>query len=130
MRPGLIVLLILVLSTVFLAGCSTPSYSAPPPAQTSSNSPVTAVIAGTDDEWSFSMGCYAVVTGYAYNTGSEGADNEVIYLTLVYLDGTIRDTAPVYLGSIGPRESRNFRVILDTECGENYTIQAISTPGA
>jgi hypothetical protein len=122
-----VILVTLVILLVFFAGCSIAS-SPQPTLPSLSSSGIRAVIAGTTDEWSFSLGCYALATGYAYNTGSLPVDNVVIYLTLIYPDGTIRDSMPVYLGMIPPQESRNFQVILDRECGEEYTIGVISLP--
>jgi hypothetical protein len=128
MRPvQAVILMALVMLLAFFAGCSS-ATSPPPTLPAPSSSRIRAVIAGTTDDWSFSLGCYALATGYAYNTGSVPVDNVVIYLTLTYPDGTIRDSTPIYLGMISPQESRNFQVILDRECGEEYTIGVIGSP--
>jgi hypothetical protein len=120
MRPeSAVILMMLILSLVFCAGCASTSSSAPTPSPPSG---IRAVIAGTTEDWSFSLGCYAVATGYAYNPGTVTVDDVVVYVTLTYPDGTIRDSTPVYLGPISPQESRNFKVILDRECGEEYSI--------
>jgi hypothetical protein len=74
------------------------------------------------------MGCYTVVTGYAFNTGAATTDNVVVYLTLTYPDGTIRDSTAVYIGSIPSQEIRNFHVILDRECGDEYALGVTGTP--
>jgi hypothetical protein len=120
------ILLFLVLFMVFLPGCSSPST--PPTLPAPSPPPIRTVIASTNDEWSLSLGCYAVVTGYAYSIGSATVDNVVVYITLSYPDGTIRDSTSIYLGSIEPQESKSFQVILDRECGEDYTISVVGTP--
>lgn len=120
-------LVTLVLILVFITGCSTISSSIPPQTSTSSSN-IKAVIAGTTDEWSLSLGCYAIATGYVYNTGSATVDNVIVYLTLMYPDGTIRDSTLIYFGQIPSQESRNFKVILDRECGEEFTIAIRCTP--
>ncbi len=119
--------MVFVLVIASIAGCTT-SSSSPPPSPSQSPSSIKTVIAGTNDEWSLSMGCYAIVTGYAYNTGSVTVDSVVVYLTLVYPDGTIRDSSVVYMGSIPSQGSENFHVILDRECGEEYSLRIIGTP--
>jgi hypothetical protein len=80
------------------------------------------VVAGINDEWSLSLGCYTEVTGYVDNNGPSTVQNAVVYLTLTYPGGLIRDSASLDLGSIGSQESRNFQVILDRECWDDYAI--------
>ena len=116
----------LILLALLAAGCSSPPLSSPPPVY-SPSSPIRVVVAGTNDEWSLSLGCYTIVTGYAYNTGTVSVDNAIVYLTLVYQDGTIRDSTSVFLGTIEPQGSKSYQVILDRECGKEYSVNTMSS---
>jgi hypothetical protein len=118
---------VVILSGIHAAGCFS-TYSSAPPVTPSSSSPVRMVVAGIDEEWSFSLGCYVVITGYAYNTGSEPIEHVVAYLSLNYQDGTIRDSTSVYLGNIEPRGFQSYRVVLNRECGKEYSIQVVGIP--
>jgi hypothetical protein len=116
----LALLVLLLLGGVLFSGCLT-SPPTPPPV-TSPSSPIRAVVAGMNEEWSFSLGCYTVVTGYVDNNGASPVHDATVYLTLTYPGGMIRDSRSIYLGSIGAQESKNYQVILDRECGDEYAI--------
>ena len=105
-----------------IAGCSSPQSQLPPPTTAYPQSQIHVINAGTVDEWSLSLGCYSIATGYAYNTGNTSVSNVVVYISLKYTDGTIRDSKVINLGTIEPQGSRSYQINLDRECGDNYYI--------
>jgi hypothetical protein len=116
-----VLLVVLLLGGILFSGCLSSSPPTPPPV-TSPSSPIRAVVASMNEEWSFSLGCYTVVTGYVDNNGASPVHDAIVYLSLTYPGGMIRDSRSIYLGSIGAQESRNYQVILDRECGDEYAI--------
>ena len=75
------------------------------------------------ESWSPAIGCYNQVSGYVYNAGTVTADNVVLHFNLVNTKtGTIRDSEPVFAGSIGPGDSRTYETVLDGECMEEYRV--------
>jgi hypothetical protein len=77
-----------------------------------------------NDDWSVGLGCYSRLKGYVYNSGNTSADKVQLNFNLVNTKtGTIRDTKPVYIGTILPGESRTFETVLDGECTHDYRVE-------
>lgn len=125
MKTAFLILPIILVSTL-IVGCSSPQPHSPLPTTLHPSSQIHIISAGTLDEWSLSLGCYSIATGYAYNTGDISAPNVIVYIALKYYDGTIRDSKVINLGSIEPSESKNYQITLDRECGESYYIDVNS----
>jgi hypothetical protein len=77
----------------------------------------------SSERWSPATGCYEQVSGYVYNAGTTTADMVVLYFNLVNTKtGTIRASSSVFVGPIGPKDSRTYETVLDGECMEDYRV--------
>jgi hypothetical protein len=75
------------------------------------------------DSWSPEYGCYTDLTGYVYNAGNATTENLRLDFNLVNTGtGSIRDSRSVYIGSIGPGDTKNYETILDGECSQDYRV--------
>jgi hypothetical protein len=111
------VLILLVIALVFFSGC-TGSV-----AGESSAGDLHARYEYRDDV-SVGLGCYERVSGYVYNAGTAPADAVRLNFNLVNTKtGTIRDSRSVYIGIIGPQESRTFETALDGECTGDFRVE-------
>jgi hypothetical protein len=73
--------------------------------------------------WSPTQGCYERVTGYVYNAGDVSFDAVQLNLNLVNSGtGSIRDSKPIFIGTIGAGETRTYETILDGECTQDYRV--------
>jgi hypothetical protein len=73
--------------------------------------------------WSPGQGCYEQVTGYIYNAGNASFDSVQLNLNLVNTGtGTIRDSQSIFIGPVGPGESRTYETTLDGECTQEYRV--------
>jgi hypothetical protein len=73
--------------------------------------------------WSPGQGCYEQVTGYVYNAGNTSLDPVQLNLNLVNTGtGTIRDSQAVFIGLVGPGETRTYETTLDGECTQEYRV--------
>ncbi len=78
------------------------------------------------ENWGVTAGCYSKVTGYIYNAGNLPAENVQLNFNLINTrTGTIRDSRPVFIGTMDAGQSRTYEVILDGECTENYRVDAV-----
>ena len=107
-------------ATIFLAGCTNTASGG----QDTSAGNLRAHFEYAES-WSVGLGCYGKVTGYAFNAGNESADSVVLNLNLIDTKtGTIRDSRQVFIGTIGPGQSRTYETVLDGECTEDYRVDA------
>jgi hypothetical protein len=110
---------ILIIAVVFLAGCTSTTA---PAGQETARDTIRAHYEYHDD-WSPGLGCYGKVTGYAYNAGNTSVDNVVLNLNLINTrTGTIRDSRPVFIGTMGAGQSLTFESLLDGECLQEYRV--------
>ena len=110
---GIIVLLI---ALAFCAGCTSTTVRESPQGDLGAHYE-------SSEHWSPMIGCYEQVSGYVYNAGTMPADNVVLHFTLVNTKtGTIRDSKSVFAGSIVPKDSRTYEMVLDGECMEEYRV--------
>jgi hypothetical protein len=73
--------------------------------------------------WSPGQGCYEQVTGYVYNAGNTSFDPVQLNLNLVNTGtGTIRDSQSIFIGLVGPGETRTYETTLDGECTQEYRV--------
>ena len=73
--------------------------------------------------WSPGQGCYERVTGYVYNAGNTSFDIVQLNLNLVNTGtGTIRDSQSIFIGPVGPGETRTYETLLDGECTQEYRV--------
>lgn len=78
------------------------------------------------ESWGVTQGCYGKVTGYVYNAGNLPADNVQLNFNLINTrTGTIRDSRPLFIGTMEAGQSRTYEVILDGECTEDYRVDAV-----
>jgi predicted small secreted protein len=113
------IVFILIIAVVFLAGCSTTETAGQDTARD-------AVRAHYEyhESWSPVSGCYGKVTGYAYNAGNATADAVTVNFNLVNTrTGTIRDSRPVFIGTMGAGQSVTFESVLDGECMQEYRVE-------
>ncbi|MGA2917585.1 DUF7490 domain-containing protein [Methanoregula sp.] len=83
----------------------------------------------SSDDLSVGLGCYERVSGYAYNSGNTTRDTVSLSLSLIDTDtGSIRDAKTLYVGAIGPGESRTFDTTLDGDCSGHYRTDADFLP--
>jgi hypothetical protein len=117
MKKTAIVVMFLV-AVVFLAGCT----SNPAAGREIAKDTVRAHYEHHGD-WSFGLGCFEKVSGYAYNAGNTTADNVVLNFNLVNTQsGTIRDSRSVFIGTMGAGQSATFETDLDGECMPEYRV--------
>ncbi|MFA5347530.1 MAG: hypothetical protein WC294_05295 [Methanoregula sp.] len=73
--------------------------------------------------WSPGQGCYERVTGYVYNAGNTSFDAVQLNLNLVNTGtNTIRDSQSIFVGPVGPGETRTYETLLDGECTQEYRV--------
>ncbi|MDD1687028.1 hypothetical protein [Methanoregula sp.] len=119
-----IAVLILIIATVFLAGCTSSTVSG----QDTARDTIRAHYEYHED-WSPGFGCYGKVSGYTYNAGNISAENTVLALNLVNSrTGTIRDSRSVYIGTMGAGQSVMFESVLDGECMQDYRVEGYVEP--
>jgi len=112
------VVLVLIILAVFLAGCSTTG----PAGQETARDTIQARYE-YQENWSFGLGCYGKVSGYAYNAGPAPVDNVAVIFNLVDTrTGTIRDSRSVFIGTMGAGQSGTFESVLDGECTQQYRV--------
>ena len=82
------------------------------------------------DSWSPGLGCYSHLTGYVYNAGNVSTQDLRLDFNLVNTGtGTIRDSRSIYIGSIAPGDTKNYEMILDGECTQDYRVDfAVENP--
>jgi hypothetical protein len=81
------------------------------------------------DDLSIGLGCYERVSGYAYNSGNTTRNAVSLGLTLTdTTTGSIRDAKTLYIGVLGPGESRTFDTTLDGDCSGHYRTDADFSP--
>jgi hypothetical protein len=115
-----VIVILLVIAGVFLAGCSTTSTTG----QETARDTVRVHYTYTES-WSPVAGCYGKVTGYAFTTGNATVENVALNFNLVNTGtGTIRDSRPVYIGTMGGGQSVTFESVLDGECLQQYRVDA------
>jgi hypothetical protein len=77
------------------------------------------------ESWGITQGCYGKASGYVYNAGNLPAGNVQLNFNLINTrTGTIRDSRPVFIGTMEAGQSRTYEVILDGECTESYRADA------
>jgi outer membrane lipoprotein SlyB len=112
------IVLILIIAGVFLAGCTSAGTTGQDTVQDTIRAHY-----GYDESWSFGLGCYGKVSGYAYNAGNTPVENVVLYFNLVNVQsGTIRDSRSVFIGALGAGQSSTFETVLDGECTQDYRV--------
>ena len=112
------IVLILIITGVLFAGCTSTGTAGQDAVQDT-------IRAHYDyhESWSFGLGCYGKVSGYAYNAGNTPVDNVVLYFNLVNVPGgTIRDSRSVFIGTMGAGQSSTFETVLDGECTQDYRV--------
>ena len=115
------VIVILIVATVLIAGCTDTSTGG----QDSSQGNLRAHYE-YKESWGFMQGCYGKVSGYIYNTGTLPAENAQLNFNLINTrTGTIRDSKSVFIGTMDAGQSRTYEVLLDGECTENYRVEAV-----
>ena len=120
MRP-VIVALALLAAAIFFTGCTAGSAGGQDAAAGSLRAHFE-----YHESWGFTYGCYGRVTGYVYNAGSAPADNARLVFNLIDTGtGTIRDSKPVFFGTLDAGQSRTYEVILDGECTHDYRVEAV-----
>lgn len=116
-------IILLVISLVFLGGCSTTA----PASQETSRDTVRAHYTYTES-WSPVTGCYGKVTGYAFTTGNATVENVALNFNLIDTrTGTIRDSRPVFIGRMMAGQSITFESVLDGECLREYRVDGAIT---
>lgn len=117
-------LLLLLISAAFLAGCTAHTAGGQEIARDS----VRAHFEHHGD-WSPGLGCYEKVTGYAYNAGSAESSPVMLGLNLIDIrTQTVRDSRIIWLGVLGPGQSRTFETDLDGECVQDYRVEGTVVP--
>ena len=117
MKKTAIVFLLLI-AGVFLAGCSTAGTAG----QETAGDTIRARYE-YHESWSPGLGCYGKVSGYAYNAGTTPVENVALNFNLVDArTGTIRDSRPVFIGTMGAGQSGTFETVLDGECTHQYRV--------
>jgi len=112
------IVIILIISVVFLAGCTTTETAGQETARDTIR-----VHYEYKEDWSFGLGCYGKVSGYAYNAGTTPVDNVAVNFNLVNTrTGTIRDSRSVFIGTMGAGQSSTFESVLDGECTQQYRV--------
>ena len=112
------IVIILIISVVFLAGCTTTETAG----QETARDTIRAHYE-YQESWSLGLGCYGTVSGYAYNAGTTPVDNVAINFNLVNTPtGTIRDSRSVFIGTMGAGQSSAFESVLDGECTQQYRV--------
>ena len=115
---------LLLLAAASLAGCT----SAPAAGQEIARDSIRAHFEHHGD-WSPGLGCYEKVTGYAYNTGTEGTAPVMLDFNLIDIrTQTVRDSRIVYLDTLEPGQSRTFETDLDGECVQDYRVEGTVVP--
>jgi hypothetical protein len=78
------------------------------------------------DSWSPELGCYEHLTGYVYNTGTMSVENVRLDFNLVNTrTGTIRDSKPIFIGSLAPGGTASYETMLDGECTQDYRVDFV-----
>jgi len=113
-------LIALIVAAVLCAGCN----STPPNGADIAGNTVRAHYEH-HGEWSFGLGCFEKVTGYAYNAGNATVSDVRLNFNLVEVrTGTIRDSRQVFIGPLQAGQSRTFDADLDGECWPDYRVDA------
>ena len=116
-----VIVIILLITAAFLAGCT----STGPSGQETAQGTVRAHYEN-QESWSFGLGCYNKVSGYAYNAGTTPIDTVTLNFNLINTKtGTIRDSRSVFIGTLGPSQSVTFESVLDGECTEPYRVEGM-----
>ena len=119
-KQVILIFAIMLMGTVFLAGCTNTASGG----QDASSGNLRTHFE-YKESWSVGQGCYGKVTGYAFNAGDTSADSVVLNFNLIDTrSGTIRDSRPVFIGTITPGQSRTYETVLDGECTEDYRVDA------
>jgi hypothetical protein len=80
-------------------------------------------------DWSFGLGCFEKVSGYAYNAGNTTKNGVMLNFNLIdNRSGTIRDSRSVFLGTVVAGQSRTFESDLDGECIPDYRVEGTIVP--
>lgn len=115
------ILLLLVIAAVVFGGCTTT-----PPAGLETARDTIRAHYEYHESFSPGLGCYGKVTGYAYNAGNVSVENVMLNFNLVDVRaGTIRESQPVYFGTMGTGQSGTFETLLDGECTQQYRVEAM-----
>lgn len=113
------ILLLLVIAAVVLAGCT----ATPVIGKEAVRDTIRAHYEYHED-WSFGLGCYEKISGYAFNAGNTTEEKVALNLNLVSIPtGTIRDSRSIFIGSMDAGQSSTFEMILDGECTQSYRVE-------
>jgi hypothetical protein len=117
----------LLIGGILIAGClSVPRLIPPGPVGPGEEQQVGINLLRTEADFSPTRGCIWVVTVQVYNPGNSTAGNVQVYLELVdAVSGVIRDSRAVYVGSLGPGESKTVGAELDGDCLNEYSLRAV-----
>ncbi len=113
-----VIILMLIVAAALCAGCTTAGTAGQETARDT-------IRAHYDyaEGWSFGLGCYGKVSGYAYNAGNSTVDDVALNFNLVDTrTGTIRDSRSVFIGTMGAGQSDTFETVLDGECTQAYRV--------
>jgi hypothetical protein len=113
--------------TLLLSGCvSVPDLSGPGSFEPGTIDGVGVNLVRSEPDFSLTRGCIWTTTVQVYNTGPVDVRNVQVYLELVDAEsGAVRDTRTVYVGALGPGESRTISADLDGDCINEYNLKAV-----
>ena len=117
----------LLIAGLLLAGClSVPRLIPPGPVGPGEEQRVGINLLRAEADFSPTRGCIWAVTVQVYNPGNSTAGNVQVYLELLdAVSGVVRDSRAVYVGSLGPGESKTVGAELDGDCLNEYSLRAV-----
>jgi len=117
----------LLVCGILLSGClSVPRLTPPGPVGPGEEQRIGINLLSAEADFSPTRGCIWDVTVQVYNPGNSTAENVQVYLELVdAVSGVVRDTRAVYVGPLGPGDSRTVGAELDGDCLNEYSLRAV-----
>jgi hypothetical protein len=112
---------------ILLGGClSVPRLTPPGPVEPGTEQRIGINLLRAEADFSPTRGCIWDVTVQVYNPGNATAGNVQVYLELVdAVSGAVRDSRAVYVGPLGPGESKTIGAELDGDCLYEYSLRAV-----
>jgi hypothetical protein len=118
---------VFLLGGILLGGClSVPRLTPPGPIGPGEEQRIGINLLRAEADFSPTRGCIWDVTVQVYNPGNTTAGNVQVYLELVdAVSGAVRDSRAVYVGPLGPGESKAIGAELDGDCLNEYSLRAV-----
>ncbi len=116
-----------LVGSILISGClSVPHLTPPGPIEPGEEQRVGINLFSAEADFSLTRGCFWAVTVQVYNTGNVSAENVQVYLELMdAVSGAVRDSHAVYVGGLGPGESKTIGAELDGDCLSEYNLRAV-----